>query len=589
MKKGKGSSGIFLLILVLHTALNLSAQEIDYKGLKQLTLHKKDSTEYVLYTPDSLERDKRYPIALFLHGCCGTNDHASLRNAVDPPMRMWHQFGANKQKIPTYIISPATSKGWKRHMTAIKAVIDELIQKQQGDSQRVYISGFSMGGEGTAQFLAAYPDFFAAAITMGMTIKASLDSIKHIPLWVNRGSEDYYGRGLGKQVAEMRQLNGAPPNDSSTSNRGINPVFTNFDGRGHGIQWEAVSRQNLTEWAYSKINDGNQYPNVWFTAPQYGKEHTKGEQINILAEGKDPDGDIIKTEFFVNGRLARTLTSRPFQLAITLKEGDTYIDAKVYDNKGKTANATTKIFVRQKPALVNDPLPNGSLGQKFDFTFNTIGNGPFTFALDEGSRLPPNFMFYPSGRIKGLPTTVAGSPIIIRATDNNGQIIRKRYMLNVNPGVKNSIVIQDAKNKAGKRLVITRLALDEAANFDGKDSVLRDELPETHFSDLGPYKNWLFIQTDQNDNNSKDSDAVSFVVDRPVDLLIAYEKLETQFTSTIPDWLKSYKKEPGQIVAQYRYYDVYSKPVNAGKIVLPGADAASNKVGSNYFIILRNY
>jgi len=62
-------------------------------------------------------------------------------------------------------------------------------------------------------------------------------------------------------------------------------------------------------------------------------------------------------------------------------------------------------------------------------------------------------------------------------------------------------------------------------------------------------------------------------MDKPAQVLIAYEVLDKSFSSGIPDRLESCKKEPGQIVAQYRYYDVHSKPAHAGKIVLPGADA----------------
>lgn len=57
--------------------------------------------------------------------------------------------------------------------------------------------------------------------------------------------------------------------------------------------------------------------------------------------------------------------------------------------------------------------------------------------------------------------------------------------------------------------------------------------------------------------------------------------------SSVPAWLQSLKKQNGQIVAQYRYYDIYSKPYKKGNIVLPGADARRNGVGSNYFVMIK--
>ena len=64
------------LLLVVFTSLQFfistgKAQEIDYKGLPQWSWHKEDSTEYFLYTPENMEAGKKYPVVLFMHGCCG--------------------------------------------------------------------------------------------------------------------------------------------------------------------------------------------------------------------------------------------------------------------------------------------------------------------------------------------------------------------------------------------------------------------------------------------------------------------------------------------------------------------------------------
>ena len=46
-------------------------------------------------------------------------------------------------------------------------------------------------------------------------------------------------------------------------------------------------------------------------------------------------------------------------------------------------------------------------------------------------------------------------------------------------------------------------------------------------------------------------------------------------------------KEDGEITAQYRYFDVYSKLFPKGKVTLPAADAKNNLVGSNYFVMIK--
>src|ERR1044072_2930543 len=117
----------FLLILLFPFTIHAFSQQIDYKGLPQWTWHKEDSTEYYLYTPSNMQEGKKYPVAVAMHGCCGEDYHARLRNSVDPIVRMWHNFGANTQAVPTYIIAPATSHGWQQHFKNLKKVIDELI------------------------------------------------------------------------------------------------------------------------------------------------------------------------------------------------------------------------------------------------------------------------------------------------------------------------------------------------------------------------------------------------------------------------------------------------------------------------------
>ena len=151
-------TNVVLLILVLVLPLSVFSQRkiVDYKPFPEWSWGKEDSTEYMLYTPGNMKPGEVYPIALFMHGCCGEDNKARPRNAVDPPVRMWHNFGANTQRIPTYIISPATSRGWTQHFESLKKVIDNLIENGQVDPKRIYVTGFSMGGGGTWQIIQKY-------------------------------------------------------------------------------------------------------------------------------------------------------------------------------------------------------------------------------------------------------------------------------------------------------------------------------------------------------------------------------------------------------------------------------------------------
>ena len=134
-------------LALLMTDIGLSfGQPIDYKGFPQWSWHKKSRTEYYLYVPSGAKPGTRYPLAIFLHGCCGEDDHATLRNAVDPPARMWHDLGANTQRIPTFIMAPKTTRSWAQKLEDIKNIADSLVNAGVVDPRRIYMTGFSMGG-----------------------------------------------------------------------------------------------------------------------------------------------------------------------------------------------------------------------------------------------------------------------------------------------------------------------------------------------------------------------------------------------------------------------------------------------------------
>ncbi|MEO5890089.1 MAG: Ig-like domain-containing protein, partial [Ferruginibacter sp.] len=385
----------FLLSLLLFNG-TIPAQDIDYKGLPQWSWHKEDSTEYYLYTPDSMEAGKKYPVALFMHGCCGENYHATLRNAVDPPVRMWHNFGANTQTVPTYIIAPATSRGWKQHFVNLKKVIDELIAGQQADPQKIYVCGFSMGGEGTFKIIQQYPGYFAAAIPMGMSFTGDSTTIKDIPVWANQGETDWYSRFLKQQVAAIRILNGYTNDTGNAWVTGVNPRYSNFKGVGHGVQWNAASTQDLTGWAYARINDGNKYPHVFFTEPVYRQAAQEGKAVNINLSAKDPDGSISKIDVYQNKVLIASLKTSPFSTTVIPSKGDNIIEAVAYDDKGKFSVATTIIKVNILPGFTSEKLTAVNAGSYYEQRITGSGNGILVFET-QSEKLPAGLQLYPNG------------------------------------------------------------------------------------------------------------------------------------------------------------------------------------------------
>jgi hypothetical protein len=575
-----------LVVIVLASFIfhaNVFSQ-LDYKGFPQWSKRQKDSTEYFLYTPSNMKVGQKYPIALFMHGCCGADYRASLRNCVDPPVRMWHNFGANTQAVPTYIISPATSRGWDQHFKNLKAVIDDLITNHNGDPQRVYVCGFSMGGAGTVGILQAYPGFFAAAIPMGMSFHGDSTLLKDIPVWTAQGETDWWARNLRKNVADIRHLNGYASDTGSTWVTGVNPRYSNFKGVGHGVQWDAASTLPLTAWAYSKINDGNKYPQVFFESPSYRENVVAGKPVAIDINATDADGKIDKVELYINNKLYKTFTQAPYKAEMVPVPGDNMIDAVVYDDKKKSAVATTIIKVNNAPKFITAKLSPAKAGAYYDQKLQANGNGSIIYKL--AGDLPAGLRFFEDGYIRGVPLQRGAYELSISAIDEDNDGIVKKFYLVVDYKNKSTILIKNAVNKKGIAYEISVLRNGEEPNFNSKSDRVTTYMEEINFSNLGRYVGLPFIKTDVNDTAEVAADFLSFDIDADAIVYVAYEKFDLQMRSTIPAWLKSWKKEPGEIAAQYRYFDVYSKKFLKGKVVLPGGDVKRNGVECNYFVIV---
>lgn len=575
---------IFSTLLLGSCTLSLQGQAVDYKGFPEWSWQQWDSTQYYLYTPADLEPGKKYPLALFLHGCCGQDYTATLRNAVDPPARMWHNFGENTQEIPTYIISPKTSRGWNQHIDNLKAVIDDLIEHRQVDPQRLYITGFSMGGAGTISFLQKYPDYFAAALPMGMGFRGDISKLSDTPLWTHRGETDHYAKPLPDSIKKIWAMNGFQSDTAANWITGVNPRMTTFFGVGHGVQWHAASTQDLTGWAYSKVKDGNKYPQVYFRSPSYGTFYQEGEKVPIEVHADDKDGSIVEVQFFVNDQLLDSKSKAPFTTTFITRNGDQKITAIAIDNLGKRSEAQTMVSVDIDPEITTSILPYGRKDTYYQSFISCFGNGPCIF---EGADLPEGLQITKEGLLHGVPRNIGQQVAAIKVTDADGDMTTAHISLEVKSARNNTLKITEVQNYEGLEIPITKFRKGIAPNVSkqGNDTSIQ---PEVHFNELAGLGGTTMIQPFSEDADTNILNHLTFTIDQDAEVMIAFEKKDRLFNSSIPQWLSSFKKNIGkEIVAQYRYFDLYSKVYSAGTITLPGADSKNNNVNTNYFVLLK--
>jgi predicted peptidase len=95
--------------------------------------------------------------------------------------------------LPFICVSPQcpSHSYWPVMNDELSTLLDEVIERYSVDTERVYLTGLSMGGYGTWHMSMLYPDKFAAiAPICGGGNPRLTYLIKDIPIWTFHGAKD---------------------------------------------------------------------------------------------------------------------------------------------------------------------------------------------------------------------------------------------------------------------------------------------------------------------------------------------------------------------------------------------------------------
>ena len=103
-------------------------------------------------------------------------------------------------------------------------------------------------------------------------------------------------------------------------------------------------------------NSSNQKPTVSLTSPSNGAVFELGETITLEANASDPDGNLEKVNFKINGDFYAIDTERPFKNTFTPERAGTYtIAAKAFDRDGLTFEKSVTVRVIAPTPENNNP------------------------------------------------------------------------------------------------------------------------------------------------------------------------------------------------------------------------------------------
>lgn len=192
---------LLLVCAAIFSAMNAKAQtspspitaaSFDWKSTRGGEL------KYLLYLPPDYNKssDKKWPLMLFLHGAGERGTHVN-RVAIHGPMSLVKR-GTN---FPFIIVAPQCPEGEIWDNEPLLQLLDRIESTYAVDTNRVYLTGLSMGGYGSWRLGLGYPERFAALapvcgganmieVILGSWEKERCKQMLQLPIWAFHGAKD---------------------------------------------------------------------------------------------------------------------------------------------------------------------------------------------------------------------------------------------------------------------------------------------------------------------------------------------------------------------------------------------------------------
>lgn len=201
--------------------------------------------EYWLYLPPGYRESlpHRWPLLLYLHGAGDRGDDLELVRRHGLPAMIEHG-----RHFPMVVIAPQcpTTEIWDP--IVLLKLIDKVEAQLEIDEDRVYVSGFSMGANGTWCIAEANPRRFAALMPIAGGGKVrEVSGVAHIPVWAFHGENDEFVsvEGIKSVIAESRAAGGRAR-------------LTVLSGRSHDIAMDVYENPKVIDWIFAQNRRSNE-------------------------------------------------------------------------------------------------------------------------------------------------------------------------------------------------------------------------------------------------------------------------------------------------------------------------------------------
>jgi predicted peptidase len=220
---------IIFLLLVCFCIQSIEAQLSTIVG--------KTGYPFWINLPDNHILNNKPPLLIFLHG----------RSLSGTDLNRVKRYGVIKEiekgrKIPAIVIAPQLTSGpW--NAPKILELIEYIEKNYNIDSTRIYVCGMSLGGYGTLEVAAKYPNRIAAGVAIcgGGNVNDACNLAK-VPLWIQHGDKD-----VAVPISQSKKIVEAIRKCDSKADL----TFTIIKGASHGSVERLFHENALYDWLFS--------------------------------------------------------------------------------------------------------------------------------------------------------------------------------------------------------------------------------------------------------------------------------------------------------------------------------------------------
>ncbi len=226
---------------------------------KREFIFKGDTLKYRVLFPENYDKNRSYPLVVFLHGSgergddnekqlkYGTELFTNEENRKDYPSIVIfpqcpeNDFWVEREKIDFENIEFPEKPKMTQSLFLVKKLLDSYRKKEAVDKKRIYVMGISMGGMGTFDLICRYPKYFAAAIPICGGVNTNrLKKVRNMPIRIFHGGADpIVSREFSRDAHIELKAQGS-----------VKVEYIEFPGVGHDSWTKAFNYPDFLSWMY---------------------------------------------------------------------------------------------------------------------------------------------------------------------------------------------------------------------------------------------------------------------------------------------------------------------------------------------------